>query len=99
MAHRMAYEELVGPIADGLQIDHLCRVRCCVNPAHLEPVTQAENIRRGVSPTAANRRKTHCKHGHEFTTENTRLVPEGRICRRCDVAKTQRYRALKKVAA
>lgn len=88
-AHRISYEAHVGPIADGLQIDHLCRVRCCVNPAHLEPVSQQENIRRGdrFSKGKYNRSKTHCKHGHEFTEDNTyRLIVKAgpvRICKTC----------------
>lgn len=59
LAHRIAYELFVGPIPEGLQIDHLCRVRRCVNPEHLEPVTQLENVRRGIWAQA-----THCKYGH-----------------------------------
>jgi hypothetical protein len=79
-AHRVAYELLVGPIPDGLTLDHLCRVRACVNPAHLEPVTLEENVARGLaSPT-----KTHCVHGHEFTKENTRHAQGRRHCRACD---------------
>ena len=82
-AHRWAYELLVGPIPDGLALDHLCRVRHCVNPQHLEPVTTAENASRGEGITAANERKTHCLRGHEFTPENTYERPEGRRCRTC----------------
>src|SRR5689334_3929327 len=59
--HRWMYEYARGPIPEGLQIDHLCRRRNCVNPDHLEAVTQAENLRRGVSPSAVNARKTRCK--------------------------------------
>jgi hypothetical protein len=84
MAHRYAYELVVGPIPDGMVLDHLCRKAGCVNPAHLEPVTQAENVRRGVSAAAQNARKTHCKRGHEFTSENTRVTANGnRVCRAC----------------
>jgi hypothetical protein len=84
LAHRFAYELLVGPIPDGLTLDHLCRVRNCVNPAHLEPCTMAENALRGVGPTAVNARKTHCKRGHEFTPQNTYARPDGgRECKAC----------------
>ncbi|MCE5309611.1 MAG: HNH endonuclease [Acidobacteriales bacterium] len=64
-AHRVAYEVFRGPIPEGLHIDHLCRVTCCVNPDHLEPVTPAENNRRAGSAV------THCSRGHEYTPENT----------------------------
>lgn len=83
-AHRFAYELEVGPIPDGLQIDHLCRNRACVRPSHLEPVTQFENWRRGEAPSVTNALKTHCKRGHEFTRENTFVGREGgRFCNAC----------------
>lgn len=66
LAYRYSYEQLRGPIPDGLTLDHLCRVPACVNPDHLEPVTIRENILRGTGPTARNAEKTHCVHGHPF---------------------------------
>src|SRR5258708_2446189 len=71
--HRFAYELLVGPIPDGLLPDHLCRNRACINPAHLECVTNRENILRGVGLAAVNAKKTHCVNGHAFTSENTQV--------------------------
>ena len=87
--HRFAYELLVGPIPDGLVLDHLCRVRNCVNPAHLEPVTDLENILRGERAS-----KTHCIHGHEFTPENTSRNAAGhRDCLTCKRGRNARHRA------
>ena len=77
LAHRVSYETYVGPIPEGLHIDHLCRTRACVNPRHLEPVTCGENTRRGNAIEATKKRfqeMTHCKNGHEFTPENTRMA-------------------------
>lgn len=81
--HRFAYEHFIGPIPKGLTVDHLCRVRCCVNPAHLEVVTKRENTLRGIGPAAINARKTHCLRGHEFTKENTVTRQGGRLCKIC----------------
>lgn len=81
-AHRVMYEIHVGSIPEGLDIDHLCRMRHCVNPAHLEPVSRQENLRR--SPLT-NGGKTHCKRGHPFDETNTYIKPStgARGCREC----------------
>lgn len=82
LVHRWTYEHFVGPIPDGLTIDHLCRNTSCVNPDHLEPVTREVNAHRG-NPNAG---KTHCTNGHEFTPENTYVPPKRpgvRACRAC----------------
>ena len=82
--HRLAYMVHVGPIPDGLTIDHLCRNKRCVNPDHLEAVTNKVNILRGLGVTAQNKRKTHCKRGHPLEGVNLRLLPGGgRACRTC----------------
>ena len=103
VAHRFAYELLVGPIPKGLDLDHLCRVRHCVNPTHLEPVTRAENLRRGTPPRREKnpkcaqwqRTKTHCPRGHEYTPENTYVLPSrpnARYCRTCHREQTRERR-------
>lgn len=102
-AHRASYEAFVGPIPAGMQLDHLCRNRPCVNPEHLEPVSGAENTRRaGSSPKAArasaNMRlaKTHCPKGHPYEGNNVITKRGGRRqCRACTVASTRRWRALR----
>lgn len=86
LAHRISYALFVGPLADDLQIDHLCRNRKCCNPEHLEQVTGRENTLRGESFSAQHARKTHCKRGHEFTADN--LTPSSfrlgrRECLKC----------------
>jgi hypothetical protein len=83
-AHRFAYEMLVGPIPEGLHLDHLCRNTNCVNPLHLEAVTPRENSLRSASVTGLNAAKTHCIRGHEFNEANTWIRPNGeRECRPC----------------
>ena len=117
--HRVSYELYVGPIPEGLTLDHLCRVKSCVNPAHLEPVTALENIRRAVGFSAKPRRRlgrnvpgrpkgsktdpallpTHCKHGHEYTPENTGMDCGKRRCRECSRANDRRRYWREKVRA
>ena len=84
-AHRFSYELNVGPIPEGLVIDHVCRVRHCVNPAHLEVVTNAENILRGNGFSARHARKTRCSFGHQYDGTNTRIRADGsRSCIACE---------------
>lgn len=98
LAHRFAYEQYVGPIPDGMTIDHLCRNTSCVNPGHMEPVTREVNARRG-NPHAG---KTHCDKGHELTPENVYVSPSRptvRDCRECRRARRRaRYERSKRAA-
>lgn len=91
-AHILAWELLVGPIPDGLDLDHLCRVRRCVNVGHLEAVTSAENILRGMGAAAINARKTECIHHHPLTGANLYVAPNGwRFCRQCRRRSSREY--------
>jgi hypothetical protein len=94
--HRVAYELLVGPIPAGMHIDHLCRNHSCVNPDHLEVVTQATNNLRGYSPIARAARRTHCPSGHPYSGSNLIVFRGHRICRTCrarhNIATTARRR-------
>lgn len=95
-SHRLAYQLLVGPIAEGMHIDHLCRVRPCCNPAHLEQVTPKENVNRS---SAADYwlAKSECPRGHAYDIKNTgRSTKGGRICRRCARDKMRVRRAAKR---
>lgn len=93
-AHRWAYEQFVGPIPEGLHLDHLCRNRKCVNHEHLEPVTPRQNLLRGISPSALHAKKTHCPAGHPYAGDNLYLHPTKgqRICRACGRNRAQRKR-------
>lgn len=85
LAHRFAYELYKGPIPDSLTLDHLCRVRSCVNPSHLEAVTTKVNVLRGQGPTAQNARQKVCPRGHLYSKENTLVTTKrGRSCRECN---------------
>lgn len=100
LAHRRAYELRIGPIVGGSELDHLCRVRPCVNPDHLEPVSPEENKRRQDNSRNGNehRAKTHCPKGHEYTPENTRRskrYPTHRDCIECKRASVRAWRERK----
>lgn len=86
-AHRLTYELEIGPVPESLDLDHLCRVRACVRPSHLEPVTRAENLARGSTEHWGwARNKNRCVNGHEFTEANTyrrKDRPNRRECRTC----------------
>lgn len=93
-AHVLRYEKEIGPVPNGMQLDHLCRNRGCGNPSHLEPVTSRENTMRGVGPTSTNARKTHCVHGHPLSGSNLKIrMRDGRprrVCARCRSASSTR---------
>lgn len=94
-AHRLSYKVFRGELPDDLVLDHLCRNTKCINPEHLDPVTIKENTNRGVGAWATRARKTHCKRGHEFTKENTRILKgkgNARLCRTCAILANREYR-------
>lgn len=107
-AHRIIYEDFFGPIPKELVCDHLCRVRDCVNPNHIEPVTMRENIVRGRAPglvRAMHAAVTHCPFGHEYSSENTYLARRSdgrpyrsRQCRACNNIRREKYRPTKHIA-
>lgn len=82
-AHRVSYQMFVGPIPDGLTLDHLCRNPGCVRFDHLEPVSNRENVLRGEGTSARHARQTHCKRGHKFDAANTYVHRGKRYCRTC----------------
>jgi hypothetical protein len=109
LAHRLAWELAHGPIPEGMQIDHVCRNRACINVAHMEVVTPSQNVRRGEGPTLSSFRlqamrvleretyKTHCKHGHALTDDN--IYTDKRGCRACRECMRIRSRAWKRARA
>lgn len=100
MAHRAVYRQRVGPIPDGLDLDHLCRNRRCVNPEHMEPVTHRENMLRGDTIFARNAAKTHCPAGHRYNERNTYVARGGkRKCRPCNAVREREYRQRKREVA
>ena len=92
-AHRWLWEQLRGAVPQGLELDHLCCVPACVNPAHLEPVTHVENMRRG-RVWLVNAEKTHCPSGHPYDVANTYngLRRPERQCRTCNRNRMRRMR-------
>lgn len=93
MAHRAFYEHFITEIPDGLDLDHLCRMRACVNPWHLDPVSRSVNLYRAETLGKYNLKKTHCPHGHEYSAANTRFTRTGsRCCRTCERLRQQALR-------
>lgn len=104
LAHRVSYMAFKGPIPEGLVIDHICRVRHCVNPEHLRAITFRENVLIGISPTARHARQTHCLRGHPLSGDNVylwhdKLGRTGRICRSCRREYIRNRNATRRAAA
>lgn len=100
-AYRVSYEMFVGEVPTGLDLDHKCRVRSCVNPDHLEPVTRAVNVQRGNARFAGLRMlaKTHCPRGHEYSGDNLIQYRGSRYCKSCKHEQHRKWREGKKFAA
>lgn len=94
-SHRISFAFFRGPLTSELVLDHVCRNPSCVNPQHLELVTERENILRGTGPSAINAAKQTCTQGHEFTDENTgmrdKINRTGRYCRTCSRSRARAY--------
>lgn len=99
MVHRVTYELMIAEVPDGLVLDHLCRVRRCANPYHLEPVTNTVNLLRGEGFGARNARKTSCDSGHPLSGANLLISCDQRVCRTCKRTKEAARRARVRSAA
>lgn len=93
MVHRVMYEAVKNKIPKGLYIDHLCRNRSCINPDHLEPITNRQNVLRGEGYAAKNAKKTHCIRGHILKGVNLYVTPSGkRNCKKCRALSMEKYK-------
>lgn len=93
LVHAVSYKLVGKIIPEGMELDHLCRNRACVNPDHLEPVIHRDNVLRGINACAQNARATHCPQGHPYDLFNTYRIPSGgRGCRTCRMEENRKYR-------